>query len=234
MTRLLTITLALLISINAYPQTKNFIDLPYIEVNGYADTLVTPNEIYIKITISERDTRDRIPLEEQEHKMVEILKGLSIDTDKQLTTSDMGSNFKFYLLKSKDIIKSKSYILKVGTAMIASKVFTALEEIEISNSSIDRVDHTDLDIIKNRMRTRAVLDAKERASALTKPLEQTVGNAIHIADEGNFTQSLQGKVMGVQIRGFSSLDKGKNYEPPTIEFEKIKISSTVNVKFVIK
>ena len=234
MNRLILISLATLLSIKAHTQTKNFIDQPYIEVNGYADTLVTPNEIYIKIIISEKDTRDKVSLEEQERKMVDALKSLNIDTDKELTTSDIGSSFKFYLLKSKDIIKSKTYLLKVRTAMIASKIFLALEELEISNSSIDRVDHTDLGTLKNEMRTRAVTDAKQREIALTKPLGQTVGNAIHIADEGNFTQNLQGKVMGVQIRGVSSYDKAKNYEPPTIEFEKIKISSTINVKFVIK
>lgn len=43
----------------AKSQTKNFIDQPYIEVNGTVDTLITPDEIFIKIIISERDTRDK-------------------------------------------------------------------------------------------------------------------------------------------------------------------------------
>jgi len=38
-------------------QSKNFIDQPYIEVNGTADSLVTPDEIFIKITISENDNK---------------------------------------------------------------------------------------------------------------------------------------------------------------------------------
>jgi uncharacterized protein YggE len=233
MSRLFLFALVFLFSPTSNAQTKNFIDQPYIEVNGYADTLVTPNEIYMRIVISEKDTRDKISLEEQERKMIEVLKSINIDTDKELTTSDIESSYKFYLLKSKDIIKSKTYLLKVKTAMIASKVFLALEELEISNSSIDRVDHTELETLKNEMRTKAVTDAKQRAIALTKSLGQTVGNAIHIADEGNFTQNLQGKVMGLQVRGISTLDKA-NYVPPIIEFEKIKISSTINVKFIIK
>ena len=234
MKRLIIIVLTIVSSLTSKSQTKNFIDQPYIEVNGYADTLVTPNEIYIKIVISEKDTRDKVSLEEQEKKMVDILKGLGIDTDKQLTTSDMGSNFKFYLLKSKDIIKTKTYSLKVSTAMTVTKVLMALEEIEISNTSIEKVEHSELENFKNQMRTKAIIDAKQRATALTKPLNQTIGIAIHIADEGNFIQNLQGKVMGVQIRGASSYNKATAYEPPTIEFEKIKISSTVNVKFIIK
>ncbi len=40
-------------------QMKNFIDQPYIEVAGNADTLVTPDEIYISIEISEKDTKTK-------------------------------------------------------------------------------------------------------------------------------------------------------------------------------
>ncbi|MEO6221546.1 MAG: hypothetical protein ABIO81_14020 [Ginsengibacter sp.] len=40
----LTITFVLLFLLSQ-AQTKNFIDLPYIGVNGNADTLLTPNEI---------------------------------------------------------------------------------------------------------------------------------------------------------------------------------------------
>ena len=80
-------------------QTKNFIDQPYIEVFGYADTLVTPNLIYIKIIIDEKDSRDKISLEEQEHKMITAFKTLGLNTEVDLTTSDMLSNYKFYFLK---------------------------------------------------------------------------------------------------------------------------------------
>ena len=40
-------------SIN-YGQTKPTEELPYIEVNGYAEKEVIPNEIYIGITLRER------------------------------------------------------------------------------------------------------------------------------------------------------------------------------------
>jgi hypothetical protein len=66
---------------------------------------VTPNEIYIKIILTEKDTRDRISVEELELKMYNALKVLGIDLDKSLTTSDMASNFKFHFLRSKDVMK---------------------------------------------------------------------------------------------------------------------------------
>ncbi|SJZ31970.1 SIMPL domain-containing protein [Sediminibacterium ginsengisoli] len=232
----LTFLALLLISLSsASAQTKNFIDVPYIEVTGSADTLVTPDEIYIRILLSEKDTRDRVSIEELEQKMVSALKGLGLNTETDLTTSDMSSNFKFYLLKSKDVIKTKSYTLKVTDAVTASKVFMKLEELGISNTSIERVDHSELRKLQNKMRTKAIIDAKEKAIALTKPLDQTIGSAIHIADnDNNFPQPFQDQVAGIKIRGLASIQNNGYNEMPKIEFEKIKVTANVNATFILK
>ncbi len=217
----------------AISQGKNYIDQPYIEVSGSADTMVTPNEIFIQILLSEKDTKDRISIEDLEIKMVSALRDLGLDIEKDLTTSDMTSTFKIYLFKSKDVIKTKLYTLKVRDAVTASQVFIKLEEIGVSNTSIDRVDHSDLATLKNKMRTKAIIDAKERAVALTEPLNQTVGSAIHIADTENVNQQLQGRVPGLQIRGVTSFQS--NYkELPKIEFEKIKVTSNISARFILK
>ena len=235
MKQLAILALLLFTIFAANSQTKNFIDQPYIEVSGSADTLVTPNEIYVRIILSEKDSRDRVSIEELELKMVAALKGLSLDTEKDLTTSDMTSNFKTYLLKSKDVIKTKIYTLKVADAVTASKVFMKLEEIGISNTSIERVDHSDLNNLKNKMRTKAILDAKDRAIALAKPLNQTVGLAINIIDtDNNISQQLQGRVAGIQIRGISSIQNDGYMDLPKIEFEKIKVTAGINAKFILK
>lgn len=228
----LAIMLAI-ISFAGFSQTKNFIDQPMIEVQGSFDSLVTPNQIFIRILLSERDTKDKIPLEETENKMVTALQGLGINTEKNLQTSDMLSNYRFYFLKKKDILKTKEYILEVSTAALASKVFIELENLDISNVSVDRVDHTGLEMIRNSCRSRAIEDAKKKAVSLTQPLGQLPGNAIHIVDsEGGLQNQLQDRVAGIQIRGYSSLNREK--EMPKIEFEKIKVTAAVNVAFVLK
>ncbi len=230
----LTLILSLSICISAIGQTKNFIDQPYIEVSGYSDTLVTPNLIYIKIVISERDSRDKISLEEQENKMISAFINLGINTEVDLTTSDMLSNYKFYLLKKRDILKTKEFILKVTTAETASKVFIQLEDLGISNTSINKVDHSDIENIKNICRTKAIENSHKKAIALTNPISQTIGSAIHITDnETNFDNQLQGRVAGILIGSYSLNEKAK-YEPPKIEFEKIKVIATVSVKYVLR
>jgi uncharacterized protein len=215
-------------------QTKNFIDQPYIEVRGTADTLITPDEIYIKILLSEKDTRDRVSLEDQEIKMVNALKSAGINTDTELSTNDMSSNFRIYILKNRDILKSKQYTLKVKDAVTATKVFMQLEELGISNASIERVDYSALDSIRNIMRSKAMTHARNRAVALTKPINQTVGIALHIEDNDLNTTNgmLQGRLAGVVVQGYGT-DPFKS-KLPKIEFEKIKVSSNVTVKFVLK
>ncbi|MDQ6763928.1 MAG: SIMPL domain-containing protein [Bacteroidota bacterium] len=203
-------TIALIFTfITGISQTKNFIDQPYLEVNGSADTLVIPDEIYISIMISENDTKNRISVEEMEIKMVNALKSLGIDTEKDLVTNDISSSFRYYIFKSKDILKSKQYVLKVKNALTATKVAIALEDVGISNTSIDRVDYSEKENIKNLMLTKAIENAKTRANAMVKPLNQTIGAVIYIADNKNnndnnnnlFTESLQEvKVTGILLK----------------------------------
>jgi len=218
----------------AQGQSKNFIDQPYLEVTGNADTLLTPDEIYIRISISEKDTKDRTSVEELELKMYNALKEQGIDVDKNLTNTDMSSNFKYYFLKEKDVMKTKSYVLKVNDAVTASKAFIELEGLGISNTSIDRVDHSNLNVIRGLMRSSAVGNAKTRAMSLAMPLNQTVGSAIHIADNEvyNVGNQLNGRLSGIVAVGYS-IKKKPNEELPKIEFEKIKVSANVNVKFIL-
>jgi uncharacterized protein len=217
-------------------QGKNFIDQPYLEVSGNFDTLVIPDEIYIGIVISEKDTRDRISVEEQEAKMIAAFKAMGIDVEKNLSTKDMGSNFKNYILKGKEVIKTKRYILKVPDAATASKVFTVLESMEISNSAIYRISFSGINKLKNQARTNAVENAVERASALLKPLHQNLGPAIFIQDNENYNPSSQdllgNRLEEVVVTGYSGR---KEEEAETkIEFEKIRVTANVNVKFALK
>ncbi len=235
MKRLKLTALLTLLFLFGQGQTKTFIDQPFMEVTGSADTLITPDEIYIKISISEKDTKDRTSVEDLELKMYNALKALSIDVDKNLTTSDMASNFKFYLLKSKDVMKSKQYILKVNDAVTASKVFIELENLGISNTAIDRVDHSDLEAIKNQMRTKAVENAKARANALTKPLNQTLGAAIYIADNEAYNTNInqyRANLNEVVVVGYGA-QRGLATDLPKIDFEKIKVATNINVKFIL-
>ena len=99
------ILLLTFLTFQSYSQTKNFIDKPYLETTATVDTLVIPDRIYLSILIMEKDTRGRTSVEELENRMNTKLIALGIDTKKQLTLSDVSSNFRKYFLKNKFVRK---------------------------------------------------------------------------------------------------------------------------------
>lgn len=222
-----------LIGTIATAQTKNFIDQPYLETTSKVDTLVTPDQIHLSILISEKDTKGKISVEELENKMAAKLTGLGIDLDKQLTLSDLSSNFKKYFLNQKDVLKNKSYSLLVYDALTAGEVIVAMEKINISNVNISKTGYSKIEELKLHLKSKAVERAKISADAMTAPLGQTIGKAIFISDFASVSNYLQGRVAGVQIRGYSSQQENDN-KPIDISFEKIKVESAVTVKFIIE
>ena len=229
----ITLLFILIISASSFSQTKNFLDLPYIETAAKVDTLLIPDRIYLNISFFEKDSKGKMSVEELENKMNEKLKEIGINTEKQLTLNDLASNYKKYLLKQQDVQKNKNYTLLVYNAQIAGKVIMALEEIEISNVFLEKTEYSKAEEMILILKGEAILKAKNQAIAMTKPLNQKLGNAIYISDYSNNINLLNGRVSGIQIRGNRSLEKEK-YEPINIEFEKIKIESEVKVTFKLE
>ncbi len=220
--------LLLLIPVALSAQTKNFLDVPYLETSARVDTLVTPDKIYLNITIREKDSKGRKSVEEQENKMAQKLKSLGIDIDKQLTIKDLASNYKKYFLRNKEVLKSKQYSLLVYDGLTAGKAMAALEDLDIANTYLEKTEYSKMDELELQLKSRAVKKAKLKAVALTKPLGQNVGAAIHIMDTSQpyyprYNQPrMEMKTMAADVAEAAPLD---------IDFEKIKVESTVNVKF---
>lgn len=228
MKKIIILTLAIFISNIAFTQTKKIIDQPYVETKAKVDTLVTPNRIFLSIFINEEDTKGKISVEEQENKMANKLKSLGVDLDKQLTLSDLGSNFNKYFLKSQDIEKNKSYSLLVYTAKAAGEIIRSLEQIGISNVDLERTEYSKMEELKLELKSKAILKAKLQAEYLVKPLDQKVGSAIHISDK--FNQIYRANQLDeVVVKGYAG--KNKEYKSIDIGFKKIEVASEVHVKF---
>ncbi|MET1258205.1 SIMPL domain-containing protein [Flagellimonas sp. DF-77] len=211
-----------------WTQTKSFLDLPYLETSAKVDTLVTPDEIYLSITIREKDSKGRKSVEEQEQRMAGKLKELGIDVKQDLKIKNLTSYYKSYFLRSKDVLKSKQFSLKVADGLTAGKVMAALEEIGIANTYLERTAYSDMDGLELLLKSRAVAKAKAKAIALTKPLGQKIGRAIHIVDNSQPYYPNYGQP---RMAMMSKMEMDAEAAPLDIGFEKIKIEATVNIKF---
>ncbi|MGB5271784.1 MAG: SIMPL domain-containing protein, partial [Eudoraea sp.] len=93
-----------------------------------------------------------------------------------------------------------------------------------------KTEYSSLEKLKIDLRQRAVRAAKIQAEAMLIPLDQKLGQALFISDLNTGVQNrMAERMVRVQMSKEADID-----QPIEIEFEKIKIESTVNVKFAIQ
>src|ERR1044072_2515586 len=86
-----------------------------IEVTGSAETLVTPNEFTFRITLRERiENKQKITIDQQESRLKDGLAKIGIDVVKDLTVFDLRSNYVPIRKRSRDVVGTKDYRLKVS------------------------------------------------------------------------------------------------------------------------
>ena len=186
MKKLITLSILLLtFTTNAQNFQKNFIDQNYIELTGTSRLELTPNEIYLKISINENNKNGKLSVEEQEELMVKTLTNIPITLDNNFKIIDYTSNFRYFFLKKTDIRKSKTYQLKLANGLEVGKVYLALENIGISNISIEKIDHNELEKFKLETKIKAIKLAKTKAEKYTEAIGQNLGKAIYIQEVEN-------------------------------------------------
>jgi uncharacterized protein len=224
-------------SAGAQTGEKNFIDQNYIEVTGKAEMEIVPDQIFLNIQISEKDSNGKQSIEELEKKMSERLRKLNINTNRDLSVKDFSSNFKSYIIKRKEVLLTKEYQLIVHDAKTMGLVFQNLQELEISNISVLRVDHSDIQRFRREIKMNAMRAAKDKAGDLARAINQDIGKALYIQELEN--PYLTGSKLAVRVAGISNII-GKGYtgedlsQQPDSEFEKIKLEYSILARFELK
>lgn len=211
-------------------EAQDFLTKHYIEVSGCAHKEVAPDMIHMTITINEKDYKNS-SMASVEKKMIGKFQAMGIDVKKDLVVKDMSSNFKHYFLIKSDPKLKKEYQLTVHSAQQAGEVILALDQLGISEVSIDKVECSELEKYKDEVRVAAIKNAKARATLLAEALNHSIGKAMHISEnEHNFRT--YGMPHMMMVKG--NLAEDQAIMTPEIEFEKIKIETTVFVKFELK
>ena len=91
----------------------------YVEVAGYAERNVTPDTFYLSIVIAEKDSKGKISVETQQREMIAALRGMGVDTDRQLTMVDMSGEY----FKKSNTLMTAQYRLKLTSAADVRKAY---------------------------------------------------------------------------------------------------------------
>ncbi len=210
---------------------------PYIEVTGTAKKEIVPDEIYIAIIIHERYVnKEKISIEEQETKLKNAIKSLGLDLA-DLSLSDANADYVKIRWQKKEVLTKKDYTLKVSNATLVGLVFAELEKLEITDAYISKVDHSKMDNLKKEVKIEAIKAAKEKADYLLAAISEQTGKPLVIVE--NEISPVYG-MENVNVRGSRDMlyvdgVKVKSEDDDNaIQFQKIKIQSSIYVKFSIK
>ena len=202
----------------------------YIEVTGVAEKEVAPNEIYLSITINERDSKGKISVDEQQREMLAALKKLGVKPDSQLKMVDLTSSY----FKRGNALAKAQYELKLGSAVEVAKVWRALDGLGISQVTVTKVSHTELEKFKAETRTEAIRAARDNARALAEAIDQKAGKCFWIADYSSPVRTvyaaanLKSRAM-VEEASFDAV-----VEEEGLEFQTINLQHRVQAKFVLE
>lgn len=223
---------------NSKPKTEE----PYIDVVGAWEIEVVPDEINVGIVINERFwNRTKITVEEQEEKLLEIIRKLGVEMDR-LTLANANSEFVKVRIGKRENKARKEFNLKLSDAETVSRLFQELDDIEITNVYLTTVSHSKLDSLRKEVRIAAIKDAKYKADYLLEAIGEETGKPLVVEvrerDTPNNEISIRGSreganyyyIDGIKVRGTSLKEESEQ----DIEFKKIKVRADVYVRFSIK
>lgn len=233
MKRLFAIALVALFSLNA---TAQQVDLrKKITVSGTAETEVTPDIIYINISLKEYlkdgNSKKKVDITTLETQLFNAVQKAGIAKE-NLTINNLSSwNYQTTKKKDPDFLASKQYRLKVSDLNKFNLILEAIDAKGIASTNIESFDYSKIEVLKKELKVKALLAAKEKATYMVEALGDKLGNVLDIQDLGD-----NGGLMVPQYRNYAmkaemAMDAS---QAPEIDFKKIKLSFTVNTVFEIK
>jgi len=211
---------------------KNFIDQPYIEVTGQIETEIIPNEIYLRIILNENDKKGRISIEKQENQMLAELKTLQIDLENNLSVLDFDGFYKKKFLSDNELSKKKTYELIVSNGKMLGEVYKTLDAIDISNISIQKISHSDIEKLKRDNKIKALKIAKKKAKDYASAIDQEIGNALYIKEVQNYNNRYDSNSLNEVAISYVS-KRGKGEEVSNLNIKSILLKSTILARFTL-
>jgi len=234
MKKLFTLAFVALISVSAMAQQ---VDLrKKISVSGSAETEVTPDIIYIGISLKEylkdNNSKKKVDITTLENQLYAAVQKAGLSKE-NLTINNLSSySWATEKKKNPDFLASKQYRLKVSDLNKWNTIIAEIDAKGIASTNIESYDYSKIESLKKELKIKALQAAKEKATYLVQALDDKLGSAIDIQEINNETypQMYRANVMMMKEE---RADMAGN-AAAEIDFKKIKLNYVMNVVFEIR
>jgi uncharacterized protein YggE len=203
-----------------------------IEVTGIADQEVTPDIINVNISLQEYiNGKTKVTIEQLENQLEGAIRDGGIPRE-DFTINNLSAYNNTYLKKKNpDFLASKQYGIKFHDLNKYNQILSKVDPKGIQSTYIESYDYSKINQLKNELKLKALLAARDKAKYMLTGLSENLGPVLNIteSDNSNYPQPRQ-----VMFKSMAANDARGAVAESDIDVRKIKLSFQVNAVFEIK
>ena len=206
-----------------------------IEVTGSAEAEVTPDIIYLGISLKEyfkdNNSKKKVEIEELEKQLQTAVLNAGIPKENFMINNISSYNFYWNKKKNPDFLASKQYRIKVTDLNKFNQIMSAVDPKGIEYSNIESYDYSKIETLKSELKIKALKAAKAKASYLAESIGEKLGGALEIQEINNeyYPQPMY------RANTMMKSDAMAESAPmPDIDFKKIKLNYQMRTVFELK
>ena len=230
MKKLLIIAALLTTTMGAFAQN---VDLRRkIEVTGIAEQEVTPDIIDVSISLREyMNGKTRITIEQLENQLEKGVRDAGIPKE-DFTVNNLSSwNYATEKKKNPEFMAAKQYAIRFHDLNRFNQIMSGIDPKGIQSTNIDSYDYSKINQLKNDLKLKALLVARDKATFLLNGIGEKLGGAISITESDN-SSFPQPRAVMYMAKGLSA--DAAAPAPSDIDFKKIKLSFQIQAVFEIR
>lgn len=205
-----------------------------IEVNGSAEAEVTPDIIYIGMSLKEyfkdSNNKKKVEIEDLERQLQTAVLSAGIPQENFTINNISSYNNWWEKKKNTEFLARKQYRIKVTDLSKFNEIMSAVDPKGIEYSNIESYDYSKIESLKKDLKIKALQAAKEKAAYLASSIGENLGGAINIQEINNeyYPQPMY------RANAMMKTEAMDQAPMPDIDFKKIKLNYQMHVVFEIK
>ncbi|WP_207426855.1 SIMPL domain-containing protein [Pedobacter sp. SYSU D00535] len=202
-----------------------------IEVSGTAEAEVTPDIIFVGISLKEyyRDgaSKKKVDIETIEKQLQSVVLSAGIPKENFTINNIASYNYNWEKKKNPEFLARKQYRLKVTDLNKFNQILNSLDPKAIEYTNVESYDYSQIETLKRDLKIKALQAAKDKASYLAAAVNDRVGAALEVQEINNefYPQPMYRANVAM------AESKAADAAMPDIDFKKIKLNYQMRAVF---
>lgn len=207
-----------------------------IEVSGSAEAEVTPDIIYLGISLKEyyRDNanKKKVEIEDLERQLQTAVMNAGIPKENFTINNISSYNYSWEKKKNPNFLARKQYRIKVTDLNKFNQIINALDSRGVEYTNIEAYDYSKIESLKRDLKIKALQAAKDKATYLAQAVNDNVGNALEIQEINN--EFYPQPIYRANVMMMDKATTAESAPMPDIDFKKIKLNYQMRAVFELR